>query len=113
MSKSLVVFTFLTVLFCTASSAKDLPDPRVLIVAMPGAGSPANADADGSNQKPFSTIQAAGDAASPGDTVRVEKGVYRNPGFGTSEMNGPVVMINKGGNAKDGNLTLLAEPGVV
>jgi len=115
MSKSLVVFTFVTAFCCTASSAKDLPpNPRVLIVATPGAGSPVNPGAEnGSNQKPFSTIQAAVDAASPGDTIRVEKGVYRNPGFGTSEMNGPVVMINKGGNAKDGNLTLLGEPGVV
>ena len=98
MRKSLMVFAFLTALCCAVSSAAENPrNPRVLIVAMPTAGSPANSVAEnGSNQNPFTTIQAAVDAASPGDTIRVKKGVYRNPGFGTSETNGPVVLIKKG-----------------
>ena len=51
--------------------------------------------------------------ASPGDTVRIKKGVYHNLNFGSSETNGPVVLITKGGNAEGGNLTLQGEPGVV
>jgi parallel beta-helix repeat protein len=115
MRKSMMVFAFLTALCCAVSSAAENPrTPRVLIVAMPTAGSPANSGAEnGSNQNPFTTIQAAVDAASPGDTIRVKKGVYRNPGFGTSETNGPVVLIKKGGDAKDGILTLQGEPGAV
>jgi parallel beta-helix repeat protein len=97
MSKSLVAFVLLTALCCTTGSAKDLPaNSRVLIVAMPGPCSPTN----------VSPIQAAVNAASPGDTVQVKKGVYRNCGFGTSDKNDPVVTIYKG-------LTLLGEPGVV
>jgi parallel beta-helix repeat protein len=68
---------------------------------------------DGSSQHPFRTIQAAVDVASPGDTVRVTKGVYRNSGFGVSDTNGPAVLISTGGNAKGGMLTLVGEPGVV
>ncbi len=102
MSKSLVVFAILTALCCAVSPAEEKPrNPRVLIVSMPAAGLPAKAGVeDGSNQNPFSTIQAAVDVASPGDTVQVKKGVYRNLGFGTSETNGPAVLINKGGNAE-------------
>jgi Right handed beta helix region len=115
MSKDLMVFALLTALCCAVSPAEgNPPNRRVLIVSMPAAGSPANTGAeDGSNQNPFSTIQAAMDVASPGDTVRVKRVVYHNPGFGTSETNGPAVLIKKGGNAEDGNLTLLGEPGVV
>src|ERR1700692_4007320 len=102
MSKSLVLFAFLAALCCPVSPAQEKPrNPRVFIVSTPVAGSPANAGAeDGSNQNPNSAIQAAVNVASPGDTVRVKKGVYHNPGFGTSETNGPAVLIKKGGNAE-------------
>jgi parallel beta-helix repeat protein len=115
MSKKFALFAFLAAVCCAASPAQENPrNPRVLIVSMPAAGSPAKAGAeDGSDQNPFSTIQVAVDAASPGDAVQVRKGVYHNAGFGTSETNGPAVLITKGGNAERGNLTLQGEPGAV
>lgn len=114
MVKKLAVLAFLTALCCAASPAEDYPHHgHILLVAPPDEGWRANTRAeDGSDEHPFSTIQAAVDAASPGDTVRVEKGVYRNPGFGSSDTNGPVVLISKGGSADGGKLTLEGEPGV-
>jgi hypothetical protein len=117
MHRSLAVIAFVAALGRPVGVAGEHPPvPRMLIVSAPAAGSPANAAAaaeDGSDQHPFSTIQAAVDLSSPGDIVRVKKGVYHNPGFGTSDTNGPAVLINKGGSADGGNLTLLGEPGVV
>jgi pectin methylesterase-like acyl-CoA thioesterase len=115
MSKNPVVLGLMTALCCVVCVAQENSHtPRVLLVSAPAAGSVASASTeDGSSQKPFSSIQAAFDAASPGDTVRVKKGVYRNPGFGTSDNNGPVVLFSKGGSAAGGSITLLGEPGAV
>jgi len=115
MSKSLVVLALLAALCIVVSPAQEnRRNHRVLIVSARDTGSPAKADhEDGSDHSPFSTIQAAVDAASPGDTVQVKKGVYHNSNFGTSETNGPVVLITKGGSADGGNLTLKGEPGVL
>ena len=115
MSKKLVVLGWMTALCCTVCVAQENPrGPRTLLVSVPITGSPANAGVeDGSGRNPFSTIQAAVDVASQGDTVRVKKGVYRNSGFGSSENNGPVVLIKRGGDSAGGSLTLLGEPGAV
>jgi Right handed beta helix region len=114
MSRRVVVVACLTGLCCALVLAQGKPRTgRVLVVAMSVAGSPRAGPDDGSNEHPFRTIQAAVDVASPGDTVRVTKGVYRNAGFGTSETNGPVVLITRGGSAEDGPVTLLGEPGAV
>ncbi len=115
MTRNLAPLAFLTMLCCAAGPAQDDHHRhRVLIVLAHAEGSREDARAeDGSSEKPFRTIQAAVDVASPGDTIRVTKGVYRNPGFGTGENNGPAVLIGKGGNAGEGSLTLLGEPGAV
>ena len=99
MIKSLLAFAFLIALcYPTIQADENHRIPRVLIVSMHSPGSPANAGAENSSdQKPFSTIQAAVDVAGPADTVRAGKGIYHNPGVGTSETDRPVVLITKGG----------------
>jgi Right handed beta helix region len=115
MTRNLAALTFLALLCCAAGPAQDDHHKhRVLIVSASGEESRTNERAeDGSDEKPFHTIQAAVDVASPGDTIRVRKGVYRNPGFGAGENNGPVALIGKGGNADEGSLTLMGDPGAV
>jgi len=86
----------------TVNTRQDTPPPQgakhLYVNAI--AGSDSN---DGSQGKPFQTLQVAADAAGPGFVIHVASGIYRES----------VIVDGTHGGAKDNPLYIVAEPGAI